>query len=80
MHIDTVPAKATIYVNGAKKGVSPLDIKLAKGTTPVNVEIRQQGFVTIKEKVVPDANQKLRITLTPGPVSSAGGQPYHRFD
>jgi hypothetical protein len=81
VHIDTVPAKATIYINGTKKGLSPLDIKLAKGNTPVNVEIRQNGFVTVKEKVVPDANQKLRITLVPGPgpVTSAGG-PYHRFD
>lgn len=80
VHIDTVPPKASIFVNGAKKGVSPIDLKLAKGTTAVNVEIRQPGFVTVKEKIVPDANQKLRITLSPVPVSSGGAAPYHRFD
>ena len=63
-----------------------IQVPMEKGRRQVSIGVvdhvsQSQGFVTYKEKIVPDSNQKLRITLTPGPVSSAGtGAPYHRFD
>lgn len=81
LHIETVPAKATVLVNGAKQGVSPTDLRLDQSDEAVTIEIRRPGYVTVKERVVPDVNQKLRLTLVPaaqGPAATA--TPFHRFD
>jgi eukaryotic-like serine/threonine-protein kinase len=86
VHLETSPAKATIYVNNTKKGVSPFDLKLTKSSEPVIIEIRHPGYQTLKERVVPDMNQKLKLTLAPAhgappaPAPAASSVPYHRFD
>ncbi|MBS2019443.1 MAG: protein kinase [Deltaproteobacteria bacterium] len=88
IHIETVPPKAIVLVGTEKRGVTPMDLKLPKGTTPVVVELRHPGYQTLREKVVPDQSAKLRLTLAPAP--HAGGAaagtgaatataPYHKF-
>jgi hypothetical protein len=91
LHVETIPAKATILVGGTVMGVSPMDLKLPKNTEPVDVEIRRAGYQTLTERVVPDMDQRLRLSLiasavapappppTPRPAPSSQG-PYHRFD
>jgi serine/threonine-protein kinase len=86
VRIETIPSKASVFVNGTSKGVTPLDLKLPKGATPVDVELRHGGYQTLKERVVPDVDQKLRLTLvatapTPrAPAPSASAGPYYRFE
>ena len=80
LHIETVPSKAIVLVNGAKQGVSPFDLRLDQSDDPVTVEIRHVGYVTVKERVVPDVNQKLRLTLAPAQGGAATATPFHRFD
>jgi len=81
LHIETVPARATIFIAGTKKGVSPLDLKLPKSREAITIEIRRAGFKTLKERVVPDVNQRLKLTLAvardPGGTGSAD---YHKFE
>jgi len=89
VHIETIPSRAAIYVGGAKRGVSPLDLKFQKGSSPIVIELRHAGFSTWREKVVPDQNQKLRLTLVAakgspqGPNAGAStattANPYHKF-
>ena len=81
LHIETVPSKAIVLVNGAKQGLSPADLRLDQSDEPVTVEIRHVGYVTVKERVVPDVNQKLRLTLVPMQQGTAAtATPFHRFD
>jgi serine/threonine-protein kinase len=83
LHIDTVPSRATILIDGAKKGLSPLDLRLPKSGEAVMVEIRQKGYLPLKERVVPDVNQRLKLTLVAvkGPVTApTGSAPYHKFE
>lgn len=84
IHVETVPSRAAIFVAGAKAGLSPLDLKLPKGTEAIGVEIRHAGYQTVKERVVPDVNQRLKITLTrdSAPAHAAPGAtaPYHKFE
>lgn len=91
VHIETIPSRAAIYVGGEKRGVSPLDLKLQKGSAPIVIELRHAGFSTWRERVVPDQNQKLRLTLVAAKGSSPQGpsagtsttattaNPYHKF-
>ena len=81
LHLETVPSKATVLVNGTKHGLSPADVHLDQSDEPVTVEIRHVGYVTVKERIVPDVNQKLRLTLVPVQQGTAAtGTPFHRFD
>lgn len=77
-------------MGGEKRGYSPMDLKLPTGTSPVAVELRHTGFQPWREKIVPDQNQKLRLTLVANVRSSSGGStnvtagsstpaPYHKF-
>jgi serine/threonine-protein kinase len=90
VQIDTVPPGATIVSNGVTLGTSPTEVHLPKGTEPVMLEIQRPGFQPLKERVVPDVDQRLRLTLIPArtqqaqpraqPAPSPSANPYHRFD
>jgi serine/threonine-protein kinase len=89
LHIETIPAQAAIFIAGAKRGVSPADIRVAKGSAPIVVEIRHTGYSTLREQVVPDQNQRLKLTLLakgskaapPAPApSTTGTNPYKKFE
>jgi serine/threonine-protein kinase len=83
LHIDTVPSRAPIFVAGNKMGVSPLDMRVPKRTTAFTLEIRHPGYQTLKERVVPDVNQRLKLTLVPAAAApsptTAASAPYHKF-
>jgi serine/threonine-protein kinase len=80
LHIETVPSKAIVLLNGTKQGLSPTDLHLSQSDDPVTIEIRHVGYVTVKERIVPDVNQKLRLTLVPAQGPAATATPFHRFD
>ncbi len=82
IRVETSPSKAVVSVNGTRRGASPVDVRLAKGNAPVWIEIKHPGYAPLKEKVVPDQSQKLRLTLQPAGAPAAPGSsvPYHRFD
>ena len=82
--IETRPPKATVSIGGVVKGVSPLELRLPKGHAPVTLEISRPGYQTLRETVVPDVDQRLRLTLlvaaAPRTSTSAPAPTYHRFD
>jgi serine/threonine-protein kinase len=90
LRVETSPAKAHVFVGGTERGLSPLDVRIDRGTEAVVLEIKRDGYQTISEPVVPDVDQRLRLTLIPTPTvgaapppkpsASAKGAPYHRFD
>jgi eukaryotic-like serine/threonine-protein kinase len=68
VHVETKPAGARVLIAGHDRGESPLEIRIPRGSEPVPVELRRQGYTTVAQQVVPDADQKLVIGLTPVPV------------
>jgi hypothetical protein len=85
--IDTVPSHATISVNGEKKGKTPIELKLPKSSEEIVIEIQHPGYVTMKERVVPDVNQRLKLSLVASgaggatkPVKPASTNPYKKFE
>jgi serine/threonine-protein kinase len=89
IRIETSPPKAHVFLAGEDRGVSPVDLRLARGTEVTALEIRRDGYVTQVEKVTPEMDQKLKLTLVPaakGPApkatasAAAGANTYRRFD
>lgn len=64
LRIDTVPPGAHVLLQGVDKGVSPLELRVPKGTEEVAFELRRDGYLPSKERVVPDVDQRLRLPLT----------------
>jgi hypothetical protein len=89
LRIETVPPAASIVVDGASVGVSPMDVKLPRSDKPVVVELRHASYEPVRESIVPDVDQKMRLSLEPtraptGPrpkaTATASTNPYRRFD
>jgi hypothetical protein len=83
LSIDTNPAHATITLNGKKVGSSPYELKIPKSNDEVIVEIQHPGYVTLKERVVPDMSQRLKLSLVPtktGKPAAASKDPYRKFE
>ncbi|MBK7582733.1 MAG: serine/threonine protein kinase [Myxococcales bacterium] len=80
------PDGAAVLVAGEDRGKTPIEFKLARGTDPVEITLRRDGYLDAVEKVMPDENQRFRVSLTKakvktggGPVPKTGGG-FHRFD
>ena len=72
VHIASEPSAADVLVNGERRGQTPLDLRLPKGTAEVTVEVRLAGHRTVTEKVAPTVDQRLSYALLPEPaVASA---------
>jgi serine/threonine-protein kinase len=87
LHVESVPPGATVVVDGAERGATPLDLPLDRGTAPVHVELRAPGFQSAAQDVVPDRDRGLDFSLTRTPLRTAPAkkQPppkpgFHRFD
>ncbi len=79
--IDTIPSKATVSIGGTKMGVSPLEIKVPKSDEQLVLEIKRPGYVTLKEKVTPNLNQRLKLTLVAAKgAAPAASNPYRKFE
>jgi serine/threonine-protein kinase len=78
VHVDTKPTGARVRVDDIEMGATPVALRLPKGTTPVRLEVRRPGFVTVSQTVTPDADQKLFVALSTASVSPStarGGRP-----
>jgi hypothetical protein len=88
VHVESRPPGARVLADGAEIGVTPVDLHLARGATPVVLELRRTGFAATTQTIVPDADQKLLLSLQPagrqrpGPKAgaSAAASGFRRFD
>ncbi|HEY1960498.1 MAG TPA: serine/threonine-protein kinase [Polyangiaceae bacterium] len=92
--IESIPPGATVFSSDQELGPTPYTLTLAKSDAPVDVEVRKDGFVTQRESLVPNVEQRIRLTLPraapvmhvapashpkPQPSATPGGG-FHRFD
>lgn len=82
------PAGATLLVDGQEKGPTPIELKLPKGNTQVELTLRREGYDDAVEKITPDESQRFRVSLTKtkkkpgsgGPIAKPPPGGFHRFD
>jgi hypothetical protein len=57
---------------------------MPRSSEAVIVEIRHAGYQPLKERIVPDVNQRLKLTLIaargPAPGVTGSSAPYHKFE
>jgi eukaryotic-like serine/threonine-protein kinase len=70
VHVDSVPAGATIVVDGRNYGVTPRRLRLSASSRPVTISLARNGFVQLENQLVPDVNQRLMLHLHAVPTSS----------
>ena len=86
INVISVPDGATVVVQGEDKGTTPLSLSFAKGGETVEITLKRDGYTDAVERVTPDVNQRVRVTLakkkvgagTPQGGKTVGG--FHRFD
>jgi len=85
IHIETTPPGARVLVAGEERGTTPLDLSLARSSTPVSIELSLVGHRKLTERVVPDVEQRLRVLLprlhrVERPEAPAAPPGFRRFD
>jgi serine/threonine protein kinase len=63
IHIETLPAGATVSTAGIERGITPLDLELERASGPIELTFEHDGYVSHVESVTPDVEQRLRLTL-----------------
>jgi eukaryotic-like serine/threonine-protein kinase len=61
----TATPTGTVVVDGRSMGETPLAIPLPRSTRAAKVTVSRAGYLTYEQTIVPDADQRLVITLTP---------------
>jgi hypothetical protein len=93
--IDTTPPGTQVAVDGEVRGVTPLEVRMKRGTAAIKIELRAAGYQPQVQDIVPDKDQKLVVALLPitatpppggkrphghGPKNQGSGTGFHRFD
>jgi serine/threonine-protein kinase len=65
VRIESRPPGAHVLAEGADRGTTPLDLRVTRGTLPIVLEVRNPGFHSTSQSVVPDTDQKLLLDLQP---------------
>jgi hypothetical protein len=87
--ITTEPAGVKVLVAGEERGKTPVDVKLVKGTQPIDFQLLEPGFTTAAQKIIPDRDQRLYFQLikqqktivrVKRPKDKDRGSGFRRFD
>jgi hypothetical protein len=63
IHIETLPPGVLVSTGGVERGTTPLDLRLDRGSEPVELVLEHTGYVRHTELVTPDVEQRFRLTL-----------------
>jgi len=89
VHVETRPTGATVVLDGAERGTTPIDVRIPRGDRTIALELRRTGFVTLKQPLVPDADQRVLLDLQPrpgpdrrasAPAASASASPWTKWN
>ncbi len=92
IEITTSPPGAHVWVGETDRGPTPQKLALDRGAEPVALELRLEGYEPLSERVTPDVDQRLALSLKPAlrgrpparptapPASSASGGRYRKFN
>jgi serine/threonine-protein kinase len=63
IHVVSEPPAAEVWFGGDLRGVTPLALTLPRGTQPIEVSLRREGYRAVTEQVTPDIEQRLHVPL-----------------
>jgi hypothetical protein len=63
LHVSSTPVGATVTVDGEDRGVTPLDLTLLPGDTPLSVRVGHDGFAPTTQRFVPSADGRIDAVL-----------------
>lgn len=63
IHIETRPPGATVWLDGERKGTTPIDLRLPHDERPLRLELRSAGYASATERLVADVDQKIYVEL-----------------
>ena len=66
LHIESNEG-AHASIDGRDLGETPMDAVIPAGDEPVRLELRKEGYIPVVEELVPNVDQRLRLTLNPAP-------------
>jgi serine/threonine-protein kinase len=70
VRVETNPAGARVLVQGSERGMTPIELKLDRDAGPVGIELLKGGFLPLTQTVVPDADQRLLLSLQPATLAA----------
>lgn len=82
LHLETTPAGARVLVAGQDRGITPVDLRLPRAATSLELELRKDGYAPLKQAITPDVDQRLVLTLTARSkprAAATADDGYHRF-
>ncbi len=62
--VESTPAGAAVWAFGKNQGKTPFELKLEKSDRPIEVSIRLHEHADVIEKITPDINQRVRVSLS----------------
>ncbi|HEY6464119.1 MAG TPA: PEGA domain-containing protein, partial [Polyangiaceae bacterium] len=70
VRIESRPSSAMVSVDGTERGTTPVDVRLAQGTSALPFQLRRAGYLPASDTLVPDRDQTLRLDLAPAPAAA----------
>jgi hypothetical protein len=67
-----------VLVGGVERGRTPIDVELPRGITPMIAEIQHEGFEPLQQRLVPDVDQRLVLTLDRATSTAPSAAPVAR--
>lgn len=95
VRVESTPDGANVFVSGRALGTTPYVLDAPKSDDAFEIEVRKDGFVTQRESIVPNVEQRVRLTLPAAPraqtarpqgttkatpSATATAGGFHRFD
>jgi serine/threonine protein kinase len=64
--LDSTPPGARVVWGGEDRGTTPLALSVPQSTEPIEVTLELEGYEPYAERITPDVNQRLRLSLVRG--------------
>jgi serine/threonine-protein kinase len=91
--VSSEPPGAVVSIAGVTRGETPISIPLDESAAPITLDVSREGFMTVRETLIPDRDQRVRIVLVaaapepkqepaarPRPRKEKTKKPYRRFE
>ena len=65
VHVETRPPGASVTIDGAARGTTPVDLRLARGAKTFALELRRAGYTPLQRTITAEADQSLLLDLAP---------------
>ncbi|MBN2193525.1 MAG: serine/threonine protein kinase [Polyangiaceae bacterium] len=87
VQVESSPSDAEVFLRGKEVGRTPVLVSVVRGEEVIELELRRDGYRTLRESIRPDVAQRIRLVLEPAPAPrrpvpkpASGEERYRRFN